>query len=311
MKILIIGANGQVGHELNKQIDKNVHRVQATVRSPDEKSNLLALDLTQIDDIDAVVENVSPEIIINAAAYTAVDKAETEQDLALAINSTAVQQLAKAAKKLGAVLIHYSTDYVFDGSGDQPRKEDEKANPVNFYGKSKWHGEEAIRKSGCTYLIFRTSWVYGVHGNNFVKTMLRLGEERKELSVVADQVGSPTSAAQIASATLQVINRVEKGQVSWQEAVGTYHLAGTGFTNWAEFASEIFIKGSRYRDVFSEVKVKPIASTQYPTPARRPTNSRLDCSKFESKFDTVLPRWSSELSKTVDCIFGPNSLPGK
>ena len=303
MKILLIGISGQVGHELNKRLSGSNHEVIRTSVEDTLPDNCMHLDLTRLDTISSLTRKVSPDIIINAAAYTAVDKAEEEQKLASLINAEAVKIMAEAAKDLNAVLVHYSTDYVFDGSGDQPRDEDALTSPVNFYGKSKLDGEEFIRKSGCKHLIFRTSWVYGAHGHNFVKTMLRVGSSKKDLSVVSDQIGSPTSAGQIADATISAVNTVNDNLDRLDEYTGTYHLTGAGFTNWAEFAREIFQVGERLDEKVRGVKVAPIPSCDYPTPAKRPFNSRLDCTRLEKTFGIELDSWQSQLKDVIRDIY--------
>mgnify|MGYP003684061301 CR=1 FL=1 len=303
MKILVIGASGQVGFELCRQLADTKHEVTSTVMKPEEGSSHLALDLGKIADVSAMILKVKPDVVINAAAYTAVDKAESEQELAMLVNADAVKAMAVAVKELGSTLIHYSTDYVFDGSGSEPRSEDAQTAPVNFYGKSKLDGEEYIRQSDCQHVIFRTSWVYGFHGHNFVKTMLRVGADRKELSVVSDQVGSPTSAKQIAECSIAAANCLDSDGDNVSKYVGTYHLTGSGFTNWADFAKEIFSLGSGFDEKVRGVTVKPIPSSDYPTPAKRPFNSRLDCSRLEKTFGVELDSWQSQLKGVVQEIY--------
>ena len=303
MKILLIGATGQVGFELSRRLAKTDHEVVRTALEASPENDVLSLDLTQLPEISKLIAEVKPDLIINAAAYTAVDKAESEQSLAQLINADAVKKMAESAKSIKAVLIHYSTDYVFDGTGEQARDESAATSPVNFYGKSKLDGEEFIRQSGCKHLIFRTSWVYGAHGHNFVKTMLRVASDRKELSVVADQVGSPTSAAQIAACTIAAVEKLGAEKDSLDQYIGTYHLTGSGFTNWAEFAKTIFDFGSEFDSKVEGVKVNPIATSEYPTPAKRPFNSRLDCSRLETIFGVQLDSWENQLKITLKEIY--------
>ena len=301
MKVLLIGSNGQVGYELNQRLSNSSHELVKTTL--EGEGDNVKLDLTRLADIATLIEKQQPDLIINAAAYTAVDKAETEQELAKIINADAVREMAEATKRINAVLIHYSTDYVFDGSGEQARNEDADTSPVNFYGKSKLDGEEYIRQSGCKHLIFRTSWVYGAHGHNFVKTMLKVGSSRKDLSVVADQIGSPTSAAQIADCTMAALGRFAENQDKLDDYVGTYHLTGAGYTNWADFAKEIFQIGAEFDEKVTGVTVKPIPTSEYPTPAKRPFNSRLDCSRLEKTFGVELDSWQSQLKQVVSDLY--------
>ncbi|SMF67522.1 dTDP-4-dehydrorhamnose reductase [Pseudobacteriovorax antillogorgiicola] len=302
MKCLILGADGQVGFELCQQLSDSSYEIITTALEPEQGSRHQALDLSKQEQIFSFLSEVKPDLILNAAAYTAVDKAEEEQALAMAVNAHAVRALAGYAAETNALLVHYSTDYIFDGSGEKPRKESEPAKPVNWYGKTKWIGEQAVRESGCRHLIFRTSWVYGFHGHNFVKTMLRVGSSRKELNVVADQIGSPTSAFQIAEATIQAIAQVLE-DLNKQNLAGTYHLTAKGFTSWANFAQEIFRQASRFDSGFGDVTVNDIPSKDYPTPAARPLNSRLDCSKLEGAFSYSRDNWQDQLALVVERIF--------
>jgi dTDP-4-dehydrorhamnose reductase len=284
-RILLIGGNGQVGHELTRTLAP-LGEVIATDRA--------ALDLTDESAIRALVRQLRPGFIVNAAAYTAVDKAESESDLAFAINARAPGVLAQEAAALGAWLIHYSTDYVF--AGDKPQGaylETDATAPMNVYGRSKLAGEEAIAAVGGAHLILRTSWVYGPHGANFVKTILRLAREREKLSIVADQIGAPTSSPLIAEATAQLIRQLPD---DGEDALGgIYHLQSAGEASWYEFAAAIVerLRGADPQTVRCR-EVLPIPASAYPTPARRPANSRLDCGKIARSFGLRLPQWRDD-----------------
>ena len=275
MKILLTGRNGQVGWELERSLAP-LGQVIAT--------DLATLDLADADATRLAVRAAKPDVIVNAAAYTAVDKAESERDLAHAINATAVGVLAEETKRLGALLVHYSTDYVFDGTKPSPYVEDDAPNPVNVYGASKLAGERAVQASGCGYLILRTSWVYGPRGSNFLLTMLRLARERPELQVVDDQFGAPTSSLAIARATAQLLRR---------GAGGLYHLTAAGAVTWCGFARAILARAG------IATPVRAIRTEDYPTPAKRPRNSRLDCSRLRKDFDLALAPWEDQLSEVT------------
>jgi dTDP-4-dehydrorhamnose reductase len=242
------------------------------------------LDLADTPPLVATVRALQPAVIVNAAAYTAVDKAEAERDMAFAVNATAPRVLAEEAKRIGALLVHYSTDYVFDGEKASPYVEDDAPRPTSVYGESKLAGEQAILKSGCRHLILRTSWVYGPRGKNFYLTMLRLAKERPELRVVDDQVGAPTSSLEIARATATLLG---KG------ARGLYHMTAAGETSWCGFARAIFAAAG------IATPVVPIPTADYPTPARRPRNSRLDCSRLRADFGVALAPWEEALAEVT------------
>jgi dTDP-4-dehydrorhamnose reductase len=293
-KILLTGVNGQVGHAL-QAILANQFNVTALAREH--------LDLTHPDEIRRTVSEVNPDIIINPAAYTAVDKAESEPELAYAINATAPQVIAEEAKKINAALIHFSTDYVYDGNKPTPYLESDKVNPISVYGKSKLAGEDAIRNVGLPHLILRTSWVYSDHGKNFLKTILRLGAERDSLRVVSDQYGAPTSAHSIATGVLELLGTWD---VKMAEQVGVYHFTNQGTASWYEFACQIV---SDYEDLSSHnglpklqvnpENITPITTSEYPTPAARPINSRLDNTKLKNIFNVSLPLWQDALKLTM------------
>jgi dTDP-4-dehydrorhamnose reductase len=280
MRILITGKNGQVGTELSRLYQS---RGDVILTGRDE------CDLSNEQSIKDTVGRVKPTVIINAGAYTAVDQAEKEPGLCFAINAHAPRVLAHEAARLGALLIHYSTDYVFNGEKAQPYLESDPIHPVNVYGESKAAGEAAIAEATTRYLVLRTSWVYGAQGKNFLRTMLRLGAERPELRVVDDQLGAPTSAAAIASATARLVEQ------SLSRAPGIYHMTAGGSTSWCGFARAIFDAGV----LSTQPRVQPISSADYPTPARRPANSVLSNDKFAHAFGFRLPTWQQQLNEVL------------
>lgn len=285
MRILLTGANGQVGWELNRTLT-----TLGTVFTFDRQQ----LDLAKPESIRKLIQELKPDILINAAAYTAVDKAESEKELAMMVNSDAVAVMAKEVKKCRGQMIHYSTDYVFDGTGKVPYSEANQTNPINVYGKSKLLGELAIIDSGVSYLIFRTAWVYANRGKNFVKTMLRLAKERDALAVVNDQIGSPTWARHLAEATSQILSQshvYKNNEICHEELKsGIYHMTCQGEASWFEFAQKIF----EYAGI-GDVRVKPIASADYPQVAARPKYSVLSNEKLNQEFSIRLPRWEDAL----------------
>ena len=288
MKILITGAQGQVGSELAAIAIQSNHNVIAATRSD--------LDITNEKNVEAYISQVKPDIIINAAAYTAVDKAEEEQDIAYAINCDGAKNLAITCSKLDIPLLHISTDYVFDGSKAAAYNENEAVSPLGIYGKSKWQGEEAIRAHLSQHIILRVAWVFGAKGNNFVKTMLRLGSDRDELNVVADQFGGPTSAKSIAKTLIHLVEIYQKdNNLKW----GTYHYCGTEKTNWCDFAKEIFKQANSIGLLKKDMQVNAISTEQYPTIATRPENSMLDCSKIKKIFGIDMPDWRIELKQVL------------
>ena len=293
MKILLFGKNGQVGWELNRSLQP-LGEVVALTRQE--------ADFSKPESLRLIVQSIKPDVIVNAVAYTAVDKAEEEESLATTINSTAVGVLAEEAKNINALLIHYSTDYVFDGSKTTPYTEDDTPCPINAYGRSKLAGEEAIRASGCKHLIFRTSWVYAARGNNFAKTMLRLAIERDELKVIADQVGAPTSAELIADVTALVLYRMIMNPTLLDKASGTYNLASAGETSWYGFAQlvlKIAIKNGYSLRVLPD-QIIPISTADYKVSAKRPLNSCLDTTKVQVAFEVVLPVWQQHFVRVAD-----------
>lgn len=282
--ILLTGVNGQVGFDLARSL-QGLGKVVALDRS--------ALDLADLDQVRRVVREVKPGLIVNPAAHTAVDKAETDVEAAMRLNAESPGLLAEEAKRLGAALVHYSTDYVFDGTKDGAYVESDAVNPQNVYGKSKLAGEQAIAAVGCGHLIFRTSWVYGTRGKNFLLTMLRLAANRDELSVVADQFGAPTWSNTIAAVSANVLAQVlAVGEGDWwQEHSGIYHLTASGVTSWHGFAEAIF----GFSDLPKKPVVKPIPAASYPTPAARPANSRMSNDKLFATFGLRPPSWDLAL----------------
>ena len=290
-KILLIGKDGQIGWELQRSLAS-----LGQVITLDRKG----MDLSNPDSITHAIREVKPKIIVNAAAYTAVDKAESESDLAMQVNGAAPGIMAREARRLGALLVHYSTDYVFDGTGDRPYTEGDPVKPVNSYGRSKLAGEEAIRDSGAAHLIFRTSWVYAARGNNFVRTMLRLARERGELKIVNDQVGAPTWARSIANMTAQVLGTKGGRPGKARENSGLYHFTAGGAVSWFGFAEAIFAEAQSRFANFKVPTLIPIPASQYPLPARRPANSRLDTAKLAATFGVTPPRWEAALKQCFE-----------
>jgi dTDP-4-dehydrorhamnose reductase len=284
MQILLFGKGGQVGWELQRSLASLGELIALDLDSRQQCG-----DFTRLDHIAQTVRDIAPDVIVNAAAYTAVDKAESEPELVRTINALAPGILAREARKLGSWLIHYSTDYVFDGSGGKPWVETDPTGPLNVYGSTKLEGEEAIRASGCHHLIFRTSWVYAARGGNFARTMLRLAQERERLTVVDDQIGAPTGADLLADVTAHAIRTA----LQQPELSGLYHLVTGGETSWHGYACFVL---NLARQAGIELKVAaenviPVPTSAFPLPARRPLNSRLNASKLQTAFDVHLPLW--------------------
>lgn len=303
--VLLIGSNGQVGHDLNEILPRI-----AEVTSLDRQR----LDLTHPHEIREAIRISRPAWIVNAAAYTAVDKAESEEALARAINAEAPRVMAEEARRIGAYIVHYSTDYVFDGTKTTPYAEGDSPNPQNAYGRTKLEGERAIRESGAAHLIFRTAWVYATRGRNFLLTILRLATQREELRIVCDQRGAPTLSGEIARKTSQIIekfSRREEGSSPLAAAGGTYHLTAGGETSWYDFAAAIVEKAKAASPAlpwFAQTtgglpvitsRITPIATSDYPTPARRPAYSVLSNARLNRDFSLQLPDWREQL----DSIF--------
>ena len=296
MTILLLGANGQLGQELQRAMAP-LGSMVATTRSgvlPDGSACEVA-DFHQPGSLAALLDRVQPTVVVNAAAYTAVDRAEEDRDAAFRANAEAPGVLARWCAQAGVPLVHYSTDYVFDGQGTRPYREDDATAPLGVYGASKLAGEDAIRAAGGRHLIFRTAWVYASHSANFLRTMLRVGAERDVLRVVADQVGTPTPAALIADVTAQALQH--GGGLS-----GTWHLTAKGETSWHGFAEAIFAEAVAAGVLPRAPKVEAITTAEYPTPAKRPAYSHLDVAKLEQDFGVVLPRWQDGLKRVIaDC----------
>ncbi|MDX9952181.1 MAG: dTDP-4-dehydrorhamnose reductase [Methylophilaceae bacterium] len=295
LNFLLFGCNGQVGGELQKTLPSLGNVVALDVDSTEHCG-----DFTKPDAIAETIRSIRPDVIVNAAAYTAVDKAESEPELAFLVNAQTPGILAQEAEKLGAWLIHYSTDYVFDGSGGEAWKETDAPNPLNVYGASKLQGKRNIAASCSKYIILRTSWVYAAKGGNFAKTMLRLAQERESLSVVDDQIGAPTGARLLARLTADVIPKAMQNP----GLSGLYHAVAAGETSWYGYARFV-IGGARQRGVaikVSDENVRPVTSSQFPTPAKRPANSRLDTSKLEQAFGIKLPDWQTGVAEMLDDI---------
>lgn len=291
MKILLLGKNGQVGWELQRSLAPLGELVALDRHAVDG----LCGDLSDLDALRATIRQLKPHVIVNAAAYTAVDKAESEVELADRVNGHASQVMAEEAALLDAWLIHYSTDYVFSGEGSASWQETDAVAPVNHYGASKLAGEQAIAASGCKHLIFRTSWVYGARGNNFAKTMLRLAKDRETLSVIADQIGAPTGADLIADVTAIAIHKV----LQQPELAGVYHLAASGEVSWYGYASHVIAFARDNGEQLAVTAINPIDTTAYPTPARRPLNSRLNTQKLRDNFSLHLPDWQSGVTRML------------
>ena len=292
-KILLFGADGQVGWELQRAL---APLGEVIVSSP-FAGDANRADFTRPESLEALVRRIDPEIIVNAAAHTAVDRCESEPELARAINAGSPAALARVAQASNATLVHYSTDYVFDGSGSTPWKEDSPTGPLSVYGRTKLEGEDAIRASDCRHLVLRTSWVYAARGGNFMRTMLKLAAERDALNVVADQIGAPTGAELLADTTALMLRSLE----ARPELAGTYHVVAGGECSWHDYA-KLAIEFARTRGHAIRVApeaVKPIESSAYPTPARRPTNSRLDTTRVQRAFGLRLPPWQQGVERTL------------
>lgn len=298
MKILLFGMNGQVGWELQRSLAPLGELVALDFDSPGP----LGADFTRPESLAATVRAVAPQVIVNAAAHTAVDKAEDEPDFARAINAAAPAVLAREAVAAKAMLVHYSTDYVFDGSGNLPWREDAPTKPLNVYGQTKVEAEHAIRASGCRHLILRTSWLYSARGGNFARTMLRLAAERDKLEVIDDQVGAPTGADLLADVTAHALRSV----LAKPELAGTYHAVAGGATSWHGYARHVIefarLAGRPIRVQAQDIA--PVATSAFPTPARRPLNSRLDTCKLKQSFGLTLPDWHIGVERMLREVLG-------
>ena len=303
MKILLFGKNGQVGWELQRSLAPLGELIALDFRAennPAIDGVALQGDFSRPETLRETVQRVRPDVIVNAAAHTAVDKAESEPELARALNATSVGVLAEEAERIGAALVHYSTDYVFDGSGTRPWLETDTPAPLNVYGQTKLEGEQLVQQHCARHLIFRTSWVYAARGANFVKTMLKLGQERDALNIINDQHGAPTGAELLADVTAHAIRHLMRDAA----CAGLYHLVAAGETTWHGYASHVL---ERARQAGLPIRVaasaiQPVATSAFPTPARRPHNSRLDTHKLQNAFGLALPHWQTGVDRMLNEI---------
>ena len=297
MKILLLGKNGQVGWELQRSLAP-----LAELIALDRHSTVHCGDLLRPEALAQTVRDVRPDVIVNAAAHTAVDKAESEPDVARTLNADAPAALARAAAEVGACLVHYSTDYVFNGQGDRAWSEGDATGPLSVYGQTKLEGEQAIAASGCQHLIFRTSWVYAARGGNFARTMLRLAQERERLTVIDDQHGAPTGADLIADVSAHAIRQVLNTPDA--RLSGIYHLVASGETSWHGYASHVIAQARQLKpDLAWKVsEIAPVPTSVFPTPARRPLNSRLNTQRLQDRFGLVLPAWQQGVDRLLSEI---------
>ncbi len=298
MKILLLGKNGQVGWELQRSLAP-----LGEVLALDRNSTSHCGDLSNLEGLADTVRVFRPDVVVNAAAYTAVDKAESDQSTANLINALAPEVLARACAAIGAYLVHFSTDYVFDGAGQKPWLESDATGPLNVYGHSKLAGEKGIAKQGAKHVIFRTSWVYGTEGGNFAKTMLRLAQEREKMAVINDQFGAPTGAALLADITALCLQRVQPEQHE-PYLSGIYHLAAAGETTWHAYAKYVLQQAQSLKPSlkYTVKEVAAVATTEFPTPAARPLNSRLNCSQLENALQLKLPAWQTGVDAMLSKI---------
>lgn len=295
MKILLLGRNGQVGWELQRSLAPLGELVAL-----DFDSTQLCGDFSRPEDVAASVRAVQPDVIVNAAAHTAVDKAESEPEFARLLNATTPGVLAREAARLNALLVHYSTDYVFDGSGDAPRSESDATGPLSVYGRTKLEGEQLIAQAGGLHLILRTSWVYAARGGNFAKTMLRLAQERERLTVIDDQWGAPTGAELLADVTAHAVRHLQ----AHPQDGGLYHCVAGGATTWHAYARQVIEQARQIRPElpFKVQEIAPVPTSAFPTPARRPHNSRLDTRRLQTVFGLTLPHWQQGVERMLNEI---------
>ncbi len=294
MNILLFGKTGQVGWELQRSLAPLGHLIAVDVHSSEYCG-----DFSNPEGVAETVRRIKPDVIVNAAAHTAVDKAESEAEFAQLLNATSVEAIAKEAAKIGAWVVHYSTDYVFPGNGEEPWRETDATAPLNVYGETKLAGEKALQAHCARHLIFRTSWVYAGKGNNFAKTMLRFAKERTEMSVINDQFGAPTGAELLADCTAHAI-RVALKQ---PDVAGLYHLVASGVTTWHDYAALVFDEARKAGIELAVTTLNAVPTSAYPTPARRPNNSRLNTDKFQQNFDLVLPAWETGVKRMLAELF--------
>ena len=303
MRILLLGKGGQVGWELQRSLSMLGHVTALDFDTTEVEGVPVCGDFSQPERVAQTVRALKPDVIVNAAAHTAVDKAQTEPELARLLNATTPSLMAQEAKQLGAWLIHYSTDYVFDGSGTTPWVEDAATAPLNVYGQTKLEGEQAVSQSGCQHIILRTSWVYGARGGNFAKTMLKLAQEREELKVINDQVGAPTGADLLADVTAHIIARIkmsaDAGAMS-KELQGIYHCVAAGQTTWFDYANHVLSTAKAIKPAMEiKARVLPVPTSAFPTPAKRPHNSRLNTGKLQHTFGLTLPHWQIGVNRML------------
>lgn len=294
MNILLFGKTGQVGWELQRSLAPLGNLIAVDVHSSEYCG-----DFSNPEGVAETVRRIKPDVIVNAAAHTAVDKAESEVEFAQLLNATSVEAIAKEAAKIGAWVVHYSTDYVFPGNGEEPWRETDATAPLNVYGETKLAGEKALQANCARHLIFRTSWVYAGKGNNFAKTMLRFAKERTEMSVINDQFGAPTGAELLADCTAHAI-RVALKQ---PDVAGLYHLVASGVTTWHDYAALVFDEARKAGIELAVTTLNAVPTSAYPTPARRPNNSRLNTDKFQQNFDLVLPAWETGVKRMLAELF--------
>lgn len=294
MNILLFGKTGQVGWELQRSLAPLGNLIAVDVHSSEYYG-----DFSNPEGVAETVRRIKPDVIVNAAAHTAVDKAESEAEFAQLLNATSVEAIAKEAAKIGAWVVHYSTDYVFPGNGEEPWRETDATAPLNVYGETKLAGEKALQAHCARHLIFRTSWVYAGKGNNFAKTMLRFAKERTEMSVINDQFGAPTGAELLADCTAHAI-RVALKQ---PDVAGLYHLVASGVTTWHDYAALVFDEARKAGIELAITTLNAVPTIAYPTPARRPNNSRLNTDKFQQNFDLVLPAWETGVKRMLAELF--------
>ncbi|AVR05011.1 dTDP-4-dehydrorhamnose reductase [Pluralibacter gergoviae] len=299
MNILLFGKTGQVGWELQRSLAPLGNLIALDVHSSDYCG-----DFSNPQGIADTVRRVRPDVIVNAAAHTAVDKAESEMDFAQLLNATTVEAIAKAASEIDAWVIHYSTDYVFPGTGDSPWSETDETAPLNVYGKTKLAGEKALQTYCTKHLIFRTSWVYASRGNNFAKTMLRIAKDRADISVINDQFGAPTGAELLADCTAHAIRIAQ----SRPEVAGLYHLVAGGITTWYDYAALVFDEARNAGMTLSLKTLSPVSTSAYVTPALRPANSRLDTTRFQQQFGLTLPDWEVGVRRMLEELFTSTSI---
>lgn len=294
MNILLFGKTGQVGWELQRSLAPLGNLIAVDVHSSEYCG-----DFSNPEGVAETVRRIKPDVIVNAAAHTAVDKAESEAEFAQLLNATSVEAIAKEAAKIGAWVVHYSTDYVFPGNGEEPWRETDATAPLNVYGETKLAGEKALQANCARHIIFRTSWVYAGKGNNFAKTMLRFAKERTEMSVINDQFGAPTGAELLADCTAHAI-RVALKQ---PDVAGLYHLVASGVTTWHDYAALVFDEARKAGIELAITTLNAVPTSAYPTPARRPNNSRLNTDKFQQNFDLVLPAWETGVKRMLAELF--------